>query len=119
MSMRKRLGREGERFAERYLKKKGYRILAINYRCALGEIDIIARDGEEIVFVEVKTRRGNTFFSPEDAVNWKKQNRIKRLALLYLKSNKLHDVPVRFDVIGLRLKEGQYVVEHIKDAFGF
>ncbi|NOY63870.1 MAG: YraN family protein [Nitrospirae bacterium] len=117
--MRKKMGKEGERFAARFLKKNGYRILACNYRTALGEIDIIAKDGNQIVFIEVKTRKGDTCIAPEESVNWQKQQRIKRLALLYLKKHKLHDIPVRFDVIGLRVKEGYYVVEHIKDAFAF
>ena len=113
------MGKEGERFAVSFLKKNGYRILASNYRTALGEIDIIAKDGNQIVFIEVKTRKGNTCIAPEESVNWQKQQKIKRLALLYLKNNKLYDIPVRFDVIGLRVKEGHYVVEHIKNAFAF
>ncbi len=116
---KKKLGREGEDFAKRFLRKKGYKILETNYRTPIGEIDIIARDGDVIVFVEVKTRSSLEFGYPHEAVTQSKQNRLKKLALYYLKSQKLTDVSVRFDVIGLYLKEGTYKVDHFVDAFEF
>ncbi len=115
--MSKRIGDEGESFAEKFLKQKGYRILERNYRTPIGEIDIVARDGEYMVFIEVKTRQSLQYGAPVDAVDRRKRERIRRLALLYLKNKRLYDNPVRFDVLGLTLIDGRYEVELIKNAF--
>lgn len=100
-----RLGRRGEDLAAGYLRRCGYRILATSYRCELGEIDLVARapatDGGAIVFVEVKTRRSADRGDPWQAVGRTKQRKIARLALAFLKSRKLLDRPVRFDVVGI------------------
>ncbi len=111
------VGREGEAVALRYLKKKRYRILETNYRTPLGEIDIVARDGDTVVFVEVKTRSSLVFGHPFEAVTRQKRERMKRLALYYMKVNGLLDERGRFDVIALYLKDGAYRVQHFVDAF--
>ncbi len=95
----KKLGKEGEELAVSFLKKRGYQILEKNYRCRLGEIDIVAKDKEKIVFVEVKTRSSLTFGLPQEAVNYSKQLRLTRLALAYLSHHKLKDISCRFDVV--------------------
>lgn len=114
---RQKTGKEGEAFSIKYLKKKGYQIIHSNYNTPIGEIDIIAKDGDAIVFIEVKTRRSLYFGYPYEAVTYKKRRKLEKLALYYLKANKMADVAVRFDVIGLYQKEGNYQVEHIVDAF--
>ena len=115
---RLRLGSSGEELAGRFLEKSGYRIVARNFRCRLGEIDIIARDGETLVFIEVKTRTGAAFGSPAAAVTMKKQRQIGRAAQWYLAENGLFETPARFDVIAIvRGKGGRHRVEHLPDAF--
>ncbi len=101
----------------KYLRKKGYRILASNYQTPIGEIDIVARDRDTIVFVEVKTRQSLLYGYPFEAVTWRKRERLKKLALYYLKVHRLLGASGRFDVIGLYLKNGTYQVQHIVDAF--
>jgi putative endonuclease len=113
----KPLGSEGEDLAVRFLQKKGYRIVARNYKTPVGEIDIIARDGDTIVFIEVKTRTDISFGYPFEAVNKRKRQKLKNLALLYLKRQG-KESPVRFDVISIFcMDNGKKDVEHIKDAF--
>ncbi len=103
---RKNLGKDGEELAVNFLKKRGYQILEKNYRCRLGEIDIVARDKEKIVFVEVKTRSSLAFGLPQEAVNYSKQLRLTRLALTYFSHHKLKDISCRFDVVCI-LTEGR------------
>jgi putative endonuclease len=113
----KALGSKGEDLAIRFLRKKGYRIIKRNYKTFVGEIDIIARDGNTIVFVEVKTRTNNSFGYPFEAVNKKKRQKLKNLALLYLKSQ-VKESPVRFDVLSILCTNGtEMEIEHLKDAF--
>jgi putative endonuclease len=108
----------GENISERYLLKEGYEILERNFRCRLGEIDIIARRGSYICFVEVKTRHGNFFGNPCEAVNHIKQKRIWRIAEFYIQKNKLFDFSFRFDVIEVVLDRGRsYTLRFIRDAF--
>lgn len=115
--MKKEIGKEGEIFAIGYLKNKGYRILQSNYQTPIGEIDIVAQDGDTVVFVEVKTRRSLSYGYPFEAVTRQKRERMKRLALYYMKVNKILGEKGRFDVIGLYLRDGSYQVRHIVDAF--
>ncbi|VAX32694.1 Endonuclease [hydrothermal vent metagenome] len=115
--MKNQTGKEGEVFAVKYLKKKGYSILASNYQTPIGEIDIVARDGDTIVFVEVKTRQSLLYGYPFEAVTWRKRERLKRLALYYLKVHSMLGASGRFDVIGLYLRDGTYQIQHIIDAF--
>lgn len=94
-------GRDGETRAEEYLVSNGYNILEKNYRNRFGEIDIIARDGKTIVFIEVKTRNTNSHGLPVDAVDAKKQGRIGRVALSYITAKKISNIPCRFDVLSI------------------
>jgi putative endonuclease len=110
------LGREGEKSASHYLERKGYRILERNFRTPFGEIDIIARDGDVTVFVEVKTRTDEDFGPPFEAVHHRKREKMKRVALSYLKRFRV-EVPARFDVLSSTVKDGTTAVEHIRDAF--
>jgi len=110
------LGKEGEDLAADFLKKKGFRIIEKNYRTVFGEIDIIARDHDVIVFVEVKTRAGNAFGHPFEAVNQKKIEKIRKVALCFMKSIK-QEPPARFDVLSITRDGGKTCVEHIQDAF--
>lgn len=96
-----KLGLLGEKAAAKYLRRKGYRIIAHSHRQRLGEIDLIAIDRDCLVFVEVKTWRSDDFADPSEAVDLRKQERITRAALIYLKKKKLLDRPARFDVISL------------------
>ncbi len=109
-------GKRGEIIAANYLKKKGYKILAQNYKNRIGEIDIIALDGEYIVFVEVKTRMSRQFGDPLEAIDYRKQAKIRSVATCYLKANGLYDHNCRFDAIAV-LGEGDDDVRHIRDAF--
>ena len=84
-----------------YLEKYGYKILEYNYRCRQGEVDIVARDGEYLVFCEVKYRSGAGSGYPEEAVDLRKQKKISKCALYYLTVHGLVDVPVRFDVVSI------------------
>jgi putative endonuclease len=112
------LGRAGEEIAGAYLQKKKFKIICRGFRFHKGEIDIIARDRDTLVFIEVKTRRNLDFGRPEDAVTPLKQNQIRRLAEAYLALNNLADVPCRFDVLALSWnEEGDPQVHHIQDAF--
>jgi putative endonuclease len=112
------LGKEGERVAERFLKKKGYKLVERNYRCAGGEIDLIALDGRVIVFVEVKTRTGHGFGTPLEAVEFRKQQKMIQAAQYFLSEKGLHQREARFDVVGISWPQRDPVVEHIENAFG-
>ena len=111
------LGREGERIAEAYLKKKGYKLIERNYRCAPGEIDLIVLDHRVLVFVEVKTRTGDRFGTPPEAVEFRKQRRMIKAAEHFLAQKGLQQRDARFDVVGITLAGRQPVVEHIENAF--
>ena len=112
------LGDEGERIAARHLKKLGYRILARQTRNKLGEIDLIALDGDTIVFVEVKSRRDERDGSPAEAVDRRKQVKLTQLSLAWLKKKGLLGHRSRFDVVAIRWDaEGQPVISHYKSAF--
>lgn len=97
-----RLGRQGESLAANFLKASGYRILKRNVKCKLGEIDLIARDGKTLCFVEVKSASmDGRVLHPEEAVGREKQRRLVRLASWYLKVTRQESVPVRFDVVSI------------------
>ncbi|MFH1678019.1 MAG: YraN family protein [Candidatus Omnitrophota bacterium] len=108
------LGRRGEQIAVSFLKDKGYKIVSINYRTKLGQIDIVARENKTICFVEVKTRKTSRFGKPIDAVGYFKQRKISQVALMFLKENKLLDSQARFDIISI-VYPGK--IELIKNAF--
>ncbi len=115
---RKKLGRAGEDRAARHLEKQGYRILERNYRAPSGEIDLIAMHQGELVFVEVKTRTNEAFGAPELAVNPRKQQRMVKAALGYIRYKNLHQVPCRFDIVAITgTPEGELEIEHFINAF--
>lgn len=113
------LGQRGEAAAARFLKKKGYILVARSDRMRLGEIDLVAVDGRTIVFVEVKTRRSHEAGHPADAVDEDKQRRLTRLALTYLKRHNLLEYPARFDVVAVTWADDRRapVIEHYQNAF--
>jgi putative endonuclease len=113
------LGDEGERLAARHLRRQGFRILARRYRTAAGEIDLIARDGKSIVFVEVKTRRSDAAGQPHEAVDLHKQSQLTRLALAFLKKFRLLEQPARFDVVSIVWESSVCPPEitHYRNAF--
>ena len=111
------LGKIGEEFAAAHLRTLHYKILERNYRCAAGEIDIIARDRNTLVFVEVKTRSNRDFGPPAEAVHARKQRQLSKVALTYLNQKKLIDIPARFDVVAVELFPGKRQIEVIRDAF--
>ncbi len=112
------LGRIGENLALDYLKKKKFRIVEKGFRFQRGEIDLIAWDGETLVFVEVKTRSGALFGRPEESVTPAKRIQIRNLALGYLAKRRLEGVACRFDVVAVWAgRDGSPRLEHFKDAF--
>jgi len=111
------LGKLGEYLARERLKDLGYRILKTNYRCSLGEVDLVARDGDVLVFVEIKTRKNKSLGQIKEAVNRRKQTQLSKVALAYLKSNNLWGSKARFDVVSIRLIDGKKEIEIIKNAF--
>jgi putative endonuclease len=114
---KRQTGALGEEIAAAYLQKRGYRILEKNYRCPFGEIDVIARDGGQIVFVEVKSRRNERYGSPQSAVGKKKQEKISMIAQYYLKEKRLYGRQARFDVLAVRLFSEGHRIELIRNAF--
>lgn len=111
---KRNLGAEKEQMAAEFLEKQGYRILEKNFRCRQGEIDLIARDGRYLVFVEVKYRADGRSGEPEEAVNASKQYVIRRVAAYYLYRNRLPEsTPCRFDVVGIKGEE----IRLTKNAF--
>jgi putative endonuclease len=111
------LGKEGERIAELFLKKKGYKLVERNYRCAAGELDLVMLDQRVIVFVEVKTRTGSGYGTPLEAVAVRKQKKMIYVAQFFLSAKKLSQREARFDVVGVSWPGAQPLVEHIENAF--
>lgn len=116
MAIHNETGSKGERIALAYLQKQGYRILDTNWHARHYEIDIIARDGNELVIVEVKTRTSEAFGHPSEAVDNRKMTRLINAAERYIHKYKL-DVDTRFDIISVIFSNGRYRIEHIRDAF--
>jgi putative endonuclease len=111
-------GKRGEAIAAAYLERMGYVVLERNYRCRFGEIDIVARDGTTVCFVEVKSRRSARYGDPQLAVHAKKQEKMIRTARHYLAGRGLEDRPARFDVAAIRLApDGAGAVDLIRNAF--
>ena len=110
-------GKEGEDIAANFLAKEGYKILERNFRCPLGEIDIVALDSGTLVFVEVKTRSSNSFGLPEEAVNHRKQHQMTKAAQFYIARKKLFNHPARFDVVAVTVRDGKEEVRVIRNAF--
>jgi putative endonuclease len=115
---RRVLGEEGERLAEEFLRKLGCKILRRNWHSRLGEIDLIARDGDEVVFVEVKLRTTANWGDPQEAVSLSKQRSICLAASEFADRNRLHGHTLRFDVVAVLLPDdGAAEIRHYKDAF--
>jgi putative endonuclease len=112
-------GKEGEKIAATYLKKNGYEIIEINYRCPIGEIDIVAKEKNDLVFVEVKTRKSIELGYPEQAVGMRKQKKMSQLALWYMQKRKIADTNARFDVVAITLMPEKNEVKLIQNAFDF
>jgi putative endonuclease len=123
MTLKKiKLGAKGEDIVVHYLKSRGYRILERNYRVRLGEIDVIAEQGDELVFIEVKTRSDNLFGSPFESVTMQKQKQLSKVALEYISKHGCHNRSARFDVVGIELHEGSKsfedaAIELLQNAF--
>ncbi|QNU68836.1 YraN family protein [Ruminiclostridium herbifermentans] len=117
------IGTEGEQKAVEFLEENGYTILKLNYRVGrIGEIDIIAQDGEYICFIEVKTRKSYSFGVPRESVTFKKQEKIKLLASIYLTNTGNIDKPIRFDIVEILMKNNNdanemNTINLIKNAF--
>ena len=115
---KKEIGLLGEEIAADFLRRKGYRLLERNIRIGRGEIDLVALDGETLVFVEVKTRKGLRYGHPSESITPRKRRQLSKLALLYLQRRDISDVSCRFDIISILLtSRGEARVEHIKNAF--
>ncbi|MDT3695936.1 MAG: YraN family protein [Ignavibacterium sp.] len=115
---KKDFGKEGEEIAAKYLLEKGFEILKRNYQFSHGEIDIIAMDGETLVFIEVKTRKTLEYGEPEYAITKKKIQQIKKVAELYLFDNEIEEADCRFDVIAIILgSENNPQITHYENAF--
>lgn len=111
-------GKEGEDLAEKLLRSKGYEIVDRNYQFGHGEIDIIAKDKDWLVFVEVKTRTNLEYGEPEYAITRSKIKQIKKMAELYLYDKNISEADCRFDVVAILLtNEGKPIINHYENAF--
>jgi putative endonuclease len=117
MDARPELGRQGEAAAVDRYRRLRFRVVDRNYRCSSGEIDIVARKGSLLVFCEVKTRRSDRWGQPSQAVDWRKQMRLKKLAAHWLRDRKPGAVEVRFDVISVIVGDHGVQVTHLPEAF--
>lgn len=116
MYYKQETGKEGEDIAVYYLKSIGYNVIERNFECRQGEIDIIALDKDEIVFIEVKTRRNKKYGLPAEAVNDTKKKHLWKAVQYYLYSRNLQDDFIRLDVIEMYLSKGKTYINHIKKA---
>ncbi|MCI0378413.1 MAG: YraN family protein [Gemmataceae bacterium] len=116
---RRWFGSRSERAAAKFLKRQGFRILARNFTCDLGELDLVALDADCIVFAEVRSTEAGASSRPAESVDLAKQKRLSRLALYYLQKKRLLNHPARFDVLSVSWPEGsrQPTIQHIKNAF--
>lgn len=115
------LGVRGEKAAAKYLRRRGMKIVARNYRARCGELDLVAIDARTIVFVEVKTRRSALTDHPAEAVTRNQQRRISRTAMAFIKRHKLDDYPARFDIVAVTWPESSRrpKIEHFAAAFPY
>ncbi len=110
-------GRQGEQVAVQHLRQLGMEIVEMNYRFGRGEIDIVARDGDVLVFCEVKARSGNQYGDPEYAITPKKQRQIRRVAEGYLFEHEIRQHRCRFDVVAIRWSQRAPMINYIQNAF--
>lgn len=111
------LGRFGEELALKEINRLGYKVVTRNYRCPLGEIDLVARDGDCLVFIEIKTRKGRTLGYAKEAVDQRKMRQMSKAALAYMKANDCTDSRARFDVIAINIQGGGAEIETVTNAF--
>ena len=111
------LGKLGEDLALKKIKRLGYKCITRNYRCSLGEVDLIARDGESLVFIEIKTRKGKSLGYAKEAIDSRKRRQLSKVALAYMKSNKCPEAKSRFDVVAINLSDEGDQIEVIRNAF--
>lgn len=116
MEHSQKIGLLGEVYASRYLREKGYNILAANYTSKTGEIDIVAEKGGVCVFAEVKARADLALFSPAEAVDYAKQERLKSTAAAFLAAQKI-SAEIRFDIIEVLFSGKDYTINHLENAF--
>lgn len=115
---RKSLGKQGEELAASYLKKcQNYQILQRNYRCVFGEVDIVAKDGDVLTFIEVRTRKSEDYGNPKESITKRKQDQLSKVALEFINRHNVHHVKARFDVVAVYLLSQKEQVELIKNAF--
>ncbi len=114
MKTRSNIGAAGEKEASKYLQSKGYKIITNNFRSRFGEIDLIAKDKDTTVFVEVKTRSSSKFGSPADSVNYFKLQKLIKTSQFYISRFKISDY--RFDVIEISLQDGKFYVNHLENV---
>jgi putative endonuclease len=113
----RQLGTSGEEIASHFLEALGFLILQRNFRFGRGEIDLIAQEGQELVFVEVKLRRGSDFGPPEDSITPSKRRQLRRVAEGYLYVNKIEGRCCRFDVVAIEEHGPRVEIRHLKNAF--
>lgn len=113
------MGQDGENIAFSYIRQQGYRVVERNYRCPYGEIDLIAKDGETFVFIEVKSRQSALFGQPEDAVDFRKKKKLSTVALWYLEEKNINNYHARFDVVSIMLSKQPPEIKLFRDAFDF
>ena len=114
---RLQLGKEGEDLALKKVESLGYKCIARNYRCSLGELDLVARDGETLVFIEIKTRKGKSLDYAKEAVHARKQRQLSKVALAYMKKNGCEEARAWFDVVVIHKKGLDREIEVIRNAF--
>jgi len=117
MDRRQLLGKRGEDLACAELEKRGYIIVDRRFRTRCGELDIVARDGGVLVFIEVKARSGSNFGTPFESVTWKKRQRLSQMAASYLFIRRLAGVACRFDVVAVVERQGMQTIELLRGAF--
>lgn len=119
MDTRKMTGQRGEKIAQAFLRQQGWTILDVNWRSRIGELDIVAIPPDKpcLVIVEVRTKRSTRFGTAAESVDYRKQQKVRRLGLQYAQRHRLLDMPLRFDVVTVTLSSGKPDIVHIPGAF--
>ncbi len=117
---KRELGNYGEQLAARHLRQRGYTILAMNWACKYGELDIIAKHEDMLVFIEVRTRRALNTEAAFESVNPRKREKLVKLANAYLSIHEIEETPWRIDVVAVATpRAGKPIIEHVEDALGW
>lgn len=117
MGRKQVIGKYGEDLAASFLKDRGYSVIERNWRCSIGEIDLIARNKNFLVFVEVKTRNGSGFGHPFEAITAKKVLRMRRLSAKWVADHNLQELNLRLDAIAVLISGGKVSIEHLKQVY--